>query len=489
MPKTPQIRIRSLNSVTISGPEDRRYVLYWMVANRRLNYNFSLQHAVELSLEHNCPLVILEALRLDYPWACPRFHRFVMDGMQVQLAGSSGRVTYLSYLEREHQQGKGLLQALADPQYCRAVVSDEFPCFFIPAMQKAAAEKLQVPFSVVDSNGILPMRAAPKAYDRAVDFRRFLQKELAPHFAFVPSEEPLKNYRGGLSPRLPDLSRWPMADAEILSSDKLLAKLSGPPIVENFPGGSQAAHKRLQVFLGSRLGHYSERRSDPAADEGYASGLSPYLHFGHISVHEILRSVAAVESWEPSFFTKKANGSKEGTWGMSGNAESFLDELVTWRELGYGFCYHHPTSFSDFDSLPAWAIRTLTEHSSDVRPWLYNLEQLDQGRTHDKVWNAAQRQLREAGIIQNYLRMLWGKKILEWSPSPRAALEVLIELNNRYALDGRNPNSYSGIFWCLGRFDRPWFEREIFGSIRYMSSDSTVKKFKMDGYLRRWGVT
>jgi deoxyribodipyrimidine photo-lyase len=172
---------------------------------------------------------------------------------------------------------------------------------------------------------------------------------------------------------------------------------------------------------------------------------------------------------------------------MSASAESFLDELVTWRELGFGYCHHVP-AYDRYDALPSWALQTLAEHAADTREAVYTLDQFDRGLTHDPVWNAAQRELRESGVMQNYLRMLWGKKILEWSRHPTDALDTMIELNNRYALDGRDPNSYTGIFWVLGRFDRGWPERPVYGKVRSMSSHATRRKLRMDAYLQRWGA-
>ncbi len=460
------------------------FVLYWMVTNRRADYNFSLDYAIERCRHWNKPLVVLEALRLDYPWACPRFHQFVVEGMLVNRTSFEPHCTYLAYLEPSLGAAKGLLETLGS----RAVeiISDEFPCFFIPRMQSKACKRLEVPLTLVDSNGLLPLRAAPKAFERAVDFRRFLQKNLKPYLAQFPSASPFDSYSGGKVTQLPDLARWPMLASQ-QSAQELVAALplNGPAPYPGLQGGTVAAKQRLGVFLHDRLGAY-ENRSHPTADEGVSSGLSPYLHFGHISCHEILERLGEQEGWSYERFTSKASGSKDGTWGMSPNADGFLDELVTWREMGYGYSFYRP-DYTEYDSLPGWALKTLEEHAKDKREWLYSLDQLDQGQTHDPIWNAAQRQLRESGVMQNYLRMLWGKKVLEWTEHPRQAVEFLVELNNRYALDGRNPNSYSGIFWCLGRFDRPWFERAIFGSIRYMSSDSTSKKFKLAAYMKRWG--
>ena len=171
---------------------------------------------------------------------------------------------------------------------------------------------------------------------------------------------------------------------------------------------------------------------------------------------------------------------------MSRNAEAFLDQLITWRELGYNMCANLHT-YDLYESLPAWAQDTLDGHRKDPRPLLYGLEHFENADTHDPLWNAAQTQLKREGRVHNYLRMLWGKKILEWTPSPEEALDIMIHLNNKYALDGRNPNSYSGIFWILGRYDRPWApERPVFGKIRYMSSQNTARKLRLKQYLRKY---
>jgi deoxyribodipyrimidine photo-lyase len=233
-----------------------------------------------------------------------------------------------------------------------------------------------------------------------------------------------------------------------------------------------------------RLPDYPRDRNLPEADG--TSGLSAYLHFGHVSVHQVLDRLARPRDWSPDLLTGPASGQREGWWRMGLAAEAFLDELVTWRELGYNTCALDP-GYDRYDSLPAWARATLARHASDSRPHLYDLPDFAAARTHDPLWNAAQTQLRREGRIHNYLRMLWGKKILEWSATPQEALTTMIELNNRFAVDGRNPNSYSGIFWVLGRYDRPWFpERPIFGQVRYMSSASTARKMRVTEYVRRY---
>jgi deoxyribodipyrimidine photo-lyase len=238
----------------------------------------------------------------------------------------------------------------------------------------------------------------------------------------------------------------------------------------------------LRRFLDTRLHRYAAERNQPEAEA--TSGLSPYLHFGHVSAHRVFAELMEREEWSEERLSPKATGSRTGWWGVGEGAEAFLDQLVTWRELGFNMCVSRD-DHDRYGSLPAWARSTLEEHEGDPRPHLYSREQLEAGATHDPLWNAAQMELVRHGRIHNYLRMLWGKKILEWSRSPREALRVMIGLNDRYALDGRDPNSYSGILWCLGRYDRAWGpERPIFGKIRYMSSENTARKVRVREYVR-----
>jgi deoxyribodipyrimidine photo-lyase len=486
MPSPFSLRVHPLNAAPLRS--GGAYVLYWMVANRRLGWNFALERAVEHAQCLGVPLVILEAIRIDYPWASLRHHAFALAGMREHeqaLAGSP--VVYHPWVEAAPGEGRGLLEAAA--ARAAVVVTDLFPAYFLPRMQAAAAERLDVAMEAVDSNGLLPLAATPGPFSSAYHFRRFLQKELGEHLLDLPSPDPLAQVEG-VRAELPDavLSRWPAASPDLLAGEAAaLAALPLDPTVppSPIPGGASAARLRLDSFLATGLSRYGEERSHPDADA--ASGLSPYLHWGHLSSHEVFHTVATHEGWSPARISHRRDGKRHGWWGLSASAESFLDELVTWRELGFVFC-HHVRDHDRYETLPDWALATLEEHAQDPRPWTYRLPALDRGETHDPLWNAAQRELRETGVMQNYLRMLWGKKILEWSPHPRDALAVMIELNNRYALDGRDPNSYSGIFWVLGRFDRGWPERPVFGKIRCMTSDSTRRKLRLDRYLDRWGA-
>jgi deoxyribodipyrimidine photo-lyase len=482
----PPERRQPLNTAP-TRPE-RDHVLYWMVAARRSRSNFGLQRAAELAAELGKPLLVLEALRHDYRWASPRLHRFVLDGMADNRAAfARAKVGYHAYVEPRAGAGAGLVEALA--ARAAAVVTDYFPCFFLPRMAKRTAARLDVHTEWVDGNGLFPLGLTPQAFTRAYSLRRFLQKELAPHLEKGPALEPLAvldtSKRAQLTPE--ELKRWPAAPDAWLAHGAALdhLQLAGDVPIAPTTGGPIAGAAVLERFMAERFARYGTERNEP--QDEVASGLSPYLHFGHVSVHDVFERVASHEHWSPERLAKKANGAKEGWWGMGANAESFLDELVTWRELGYADCHHRPNEYWKYESLPDWARATLEKHASDARTHVYSLDEFAAGATHDPLWNAAQGQLRTEGRIHNYLRMLWGKKILEWTRSPREALEILIELNNRYALDGRNPNSYSGLFWCLGRYDRAWGpEREVYGTIRYMSSDNTARKVHVKEYVAKY---
>ncbi|MCB9644929.1 MAG: deoxyribodipyrimidine photolyase [Myxococcales bacterium] len=482
----PESRIHGFNQKEWNPEGD--FVLYWMVAARRSRWNFALDRAIEQAQRLQKPLVIFEALRCGYDWASDRHHRFVMDGMVDQAkAFAQTPATYVAYVEREHGEGRGLLEALS--QRSCGVITDLFPAFFLPRMLRAVAPRLAVPLEAIDSNGLLPLRAADRVFTTAYSFRRFLHKTLSPFLLEWPSSSP---WEGVTLPRLQSFpaeirKKWPVfVGAEFVGDAVDISRL---PIdhrvsaVKETQGGEQAAQQQMQGFLKFRLRRYAEERNEP--EEEVASGFSPYLHFGHLSTHEVFSKIVEREGWEPHRLGKPT-GQRGGWWGMSEVAEAFLDELVTWREIGFNMAFLDE-HYEEYASLPGWAQETLEQHRSDPRSWEYTLKQFEQAQTHDPLWNAAQVQLVQEGKIHNYLRMLWGKKILEWSKSPEDALAVMIELNNKYALDGRDPNSYSGIFWVLGRYDRAWGpERPIFGKVRYMSSENTARKVQVKDYIARY---
>ena len=357
-------------------------------------------------------------------------------------------------------------------------------------MTKAASRTIDSRFELVDSNCLMPLSIADRTFTVAHSYRRHMQKVLPSHLNEMPEANPLdkRNTRDiGKLQKLPSsiTKRWPIADLVKLTSQ---GGLDAIPIDHSvlptaMRGGGKAADKLLTQFLARRLPSYNHDRNEP--DSYGSSELSPYMHFGHISPHEVFQKLMDRLRWHPGML-HKPNGKLNGFWGVNEDAEAFLDQLCTWREIGFNMCWREP-NFDRLESLPAWAQQTMDEHAADPRPHVYSLEQLDASETYDKIWNAAQRQLVREGRIHNYLRMLWGKKIYQWSPTPQAALDVMIELNNKYAIDGRDPNSYSGIFWVLGRYDRAWGpERPIFGKLRYMTSDNTAKKHSLGEYLKRY---
>ena len=490
----PSIRRRFANEA--DPRPDGRYVLYWMTGHRRTRFNFALQHAVDEANRLDRPLVVLEALRCGYRWANRRHHAFILRGMaDTQRAAQGSGTAWLTYVEDEAGHGTGLLERLAG-EAC-LVVGDDAPVFFLPRMMRAAADRLDVRFELVDSNGLLPLRAADKVFARAYDFRRFLQRELAPHLLEMPVAEPLESLRisadrdellASTLTAQPYRSGFLEADALESSLEDLLDRLPIDQGVRGgvWNGGQKEAGEMLERFVEERLDRYDDGRRD--LDHRSTTELSPHLHYGQISTHEILAAVAEHEDWTPMDVSDSKSGKRTGWWGMSEAAESFLDELVTWREVGYNMAWQEEETYETYESLPDWAKRTLEDHAGDEREHVYDLEQFETADTHDEIWNAAQRELVRDGRIHNYLRMLWGKKILEWTEHPRDALDIMIELNNKYALDGRDPNSISGIFWCLGRYDRAWGpERPIFGKVRFMSSDSTRRKLKLANYLDTYG--
>ena len=463
------------------------FVLYWMIAQRRVTWNFALDRAVQWARELDKPLLVFEPLFADYPWASDRLHRFVLDGM----ADTAGRlaeagVSYLPYVEPSPGAGRGLLDRLASA--AAVVVTDDYPAFLMPRIVATAATRLRVRFEQVDSNGLLPIRNATATFASAYAFRRFLQRTIRAHIAERPSASPFAGIARRPAVIPPDvLGRWAPADGSLLARS---ASLRALPIDHTVPitdrrGGQTAANAALDAFLGDGLPSYGERRNDVTAD--VTSGLSPYLHFGHLSAHAVVQAVLEREGWLGNL-TRRPNGARDGWWGVTAPAEAFLDQIVTWRELGFNMCVTRPHDYDHYASLPPWARATLAAHAEDAREHLYTLAQFEAAETHDPLWNAAQRQLLQEGRIHNYMRMLWGKKILGWTATPEEALAVMIELNNKYALDGRDPNSYSGIFWILGRYDRPWGpERPVFGIVRYMSSANTARKMRVQAYLQRYG--
>jgi deoxyribodipyrimidine photo-lyase len=475
-----QARLRRLNAAPTNTKGE--YVLYWMQLYRRLARNHALDYALKCALELRRPLVVYEGLRLGYPWASLRLHQFVLEGMAANAADAEKRgVHYWPFVETPRQPGRGLVLRLA-ARAC-LVVTDDYPCFIVPEQSAALARRSEVPVFAVDGNGVVPLSLLGPAVTAAAHLRPRIHRAFAEAFG----------QRAAARPRLADASRrrltppfetWrPPKDVARFASGLPLD--AAGPAVASTPGGRPAGLARLRGFLKKRLRGYAEHRSEPRSPaEGHASGLSPYLHFGHVSIEEVVEAVLG-RGWSSEELRLESRGRREGFFSGDPDVNGFLDEALTWRDLGFHWHWWRRKDTASLETaLPPWALATLRAHARDRRQHVYSLEEWEAAATHDPLWNAAQTELVRTGTIHNYLRMLWGKKLIEWSRTPEQAYSTLVHLNNKYALDGRDPNSWTGILWCFGLFDRPWGpERKVFGVVRYMSSENTARKFDLKPYL------
>jgi photolyase PhrII len=339
------------------------------------------------------------------------------------------------------------------------VVTDLFPTFIVPPQIKALRAKVQTPIVAVDSATVVPMKYHQREYGTAISFRPKLLAALPRYLKPLRADEPRVRRKIDLDfdPTMPT----PDTVAELVSSCEIDHSV---PRARTIRGGPSAAQARLDTFLKDGLPRYADDRGDPNADA--TSMMSPYLHFGNISPHAIL--IRARDAGPANQFAK------------------FQDELLTWREISYNFAYHNP-QHRTVDGIPAWAREELRQGEADPRPVLYSDDELEQGRTGSELWNAAQRAYLQDGWMHNSVRMLWGKAVLQWTRDAGDALRILEHLNNKYSLDGRDPNSYGGILWIFGKFDRPFYRRPIYGTVRYQSLKAAEKKFDVGRYVRRYG--
>jgi len=456
-------RVRVVRDAPV--PSRGEYVLYWCMVNQRVPSNHALDAAIALGNRLRLPVVCYHALRPDYPHASDRIHAFVLQGLEELGEAMRARgVPYWLELPRNRRQHVPRLGRIG--KRAAAVVSDWFPSFIIPGHLRGAAKALDVPLVAVDASCVVPMQRLPERQVGAYTLRPKLQK-LWPEYLGrrIRAREP---HHAAAAERI-DLGFTPeRRPAGLLERlDDFDLDHSVPPVAGR-PGGRRAALGALRTFVRKHVTEFHEARNSP--DRHGQSGLSPALHWGLLFAGEVAE--ACIE----------AHGA-----GQPGVA-AFLEELLVRRELAFNYCLHTPVRDQlSFGSLPRWAQQTLRAHARDRREHLYSLEELDRGETADPLWNAAQRQLREEGRIHGYLRMLWGKKVLEWSRTPDEALVRLAHLNDRYALDGRDPASVANFMWILGLHDRPFQERPVLGKVRPMSSRRTAEKVDLRPYLARYG--
>ncbi len=424
---------------------------------KRTSHNHALKFAIEQANERNLPLLVYEGLKFYYPWASDRIHTFILEGVaEKRKAFEKLGITYIFYLQKDKSAPKQTVAKIAKD--AALIVTDDFPCFIIPQHNAAIAEKANIPVFAVDSNGIIPMSRFEKEEYGAYTIRPKINKMLDEYFVSF-EEAKIKNKKTDIKVECPNTDVNSENIAKLVAACDIDHDVKPSPV---YHGGSANGRKRLKYFIEKILPNYNETRNKPEIDG--SSRLSSYLHFGFLSSLEIALAV------------KEADAPKE-------SKDAFLEELIVRRELSYNFTRFNE-NYDSLKSLPDWVQQTMRDHIGDERKEIFTLEQLETCATYDELWNAAQREMNLTGEVHNYVRMLWGKLVIQWSKSYEEAFAVLEHLNNKYCLDGRNPNSYAGILWCFGKHDRPWMEREIFGKMRCMTSASTGKKFDSKKYIR-----
>ncbi|MBN1755611.1 deoxyribodipyrimidine photo-lyase [bacterium] len=439
-------RIKILNKNPV---RDEKYLLYWMQAAQREEYNHALEYAVELANQRNKPLLVFFGITDQFPEANLRHYSFMLEGLRevqkalqnrgirlaVQLISPTEGILNLISQADLLVVDRGYLRVQKD---WRSYVAQRIPCSMIE----------------VETEVIVPVQSvSSKEEYAAATIRKKLQRQLNEHL------KPLDKASLTRSSLDFDLVSTDLnSPNQTLNRLKINQEVTPSPI---FKGGTSRAKELLDQFIEHKLDHFDNMRNDPTKD--YCSNLSPYLHFGQISPLYVALRCADL---------------------LSPGKEAFLEELIIRRELSMNFVNYN-RFYDSYGCLPQWALNTLEEHRTDPREYIYSLSQLEHAQTHDPYWNAAQTQMTIIGKMHGYMRMYWGKKILEWTESPRQAYEITLYLNNKYELDGRDPNGFAGVAWCFGKHDRPWKERPVFGNVRYMNANGLKRKFDIDAYVNR----
>jgi deoxyribodipyrimidine photo-lyase len=440
-------RIKDLNQNPI---KKGRYVLYWMQASQRSEYNHALEFAMEKADQLNMPLVVFFGITDRFPDANERHYFFMLEGLKETRVSLEKRG--IKMVIRHISPEMGTIELAEDASL---VIADRGYLKVQKDWRAYVAKHLDCPLIQVESDVIVPVEVAyPKeAYSAAV-IRPKLKSHLENYLHTLDAKSPKKD---SLNIPFDSFDIHDIADAIL----KLDVDRSVKP-VDTFHGGTSEAKKHLKKFLGEKLDLFQDLRNDPTVD--YLSHMSPYLHFGQISPLYIAMEVL------------KSN---------SPGRDAFIEELVIRRELSMNFVFYNE-DYASFRCLPAWARKTLKNHQHDPREYAYTPEEMERAQTHDPYWNTAQKEMMLTGKMHGYMRMYWGKKILEWCKDPEDAHRTALYLNNKYELDGRDPNGYAGVAWCFGKHDRPWAERKVFGNIRYMNANGLKRKFDADQYIKKY---
>jgi deoxyribodipyrimidine photo-lyase len=448
---------------------DGEYVLYWMQSTHRLEENWALRAAIRTADRINRPLVIHQGLDPTYPHAADRHHTFILQGAR-ETARRAERMGlhYHFVLRRRRDDDRRVVDRLAARAY--VVFTDLFPTAGVAERSARFAARAGCRVLAVDGSCTVPSGLFPKAEWAARTIRpklaKLLDHAIEPVADVTPRVPVSESLRASLRETLQcePLPVATMSDAEIAAEVARCEIDHAVGAVAGRTGGAAAAEARLARFVAGALPRYAEHRNEAGDPEG-TSGLSPYLHYGHIAAAAVVRAA-------------RASGAP------ADSVDAFVQQVTTWRELSFNWCVRTP-GFDTLAALPDWVQRTMAEHAGDPRPAPYDLDTLEAGATDDALWNAAQRELVTTGIIHNYPRMLWGKTMLLWTRDYEQARAWLFHLNDRWALDGRDPNSVGGIMWCLGLWDRPWGNKPVWGGIRPMATARAKLKFDVDAYVRR----
>ena len=443
-------------SVAKDGPlvsdSGRGCVIYWMQRSQRGKDNPALNLAVELGNALRCPVLTVFAITPKFPEAQRRHYKFLADGLaDMEHDLKAKHVPLVVRVGVPHE----IIAAVCEETHALAVISDENPLRVGRFWRSSFAKAATIPFARVDSDVVVPSALFPKEEYAARTIRPKIHKVWDDFLKAVPNPKAAVAW---------DQDRVPLPKGEALEPSRLMAvfKIGGVAEVAGYPGGTRAAEANLKRFLSERLPRYMVERNIPVPY--MTSELSAHLHFGQISVVSIALAV-------------KASGA------AAESVEAYLEELIVRRELAINYVARN----DQYDSIqggPAWALATLKKHAHDKRDPVYTLDRLEAAATHDPVWNASQKEMMITGRMHNYMRMYWAKKILEWSPSGETAFQIAIGLNDKYEMDGRDPNGFTGVAWAIaGKHDRPWPERPIYGTIRSMTQAGLRRKFDADAYI------
>jgi deoxyribodipyrimidine photo-lyase len=440
-----------------------RCVVYWMQRAMRAVDNPALDVAIEAANLLGLPVVVYFQVIPRYPNANLRHYHFMQQGL-CDVAADAAERGIGFVVRRKMPDGSGAsLESFLEEVEAALVVGDENPCREPERWRQVLAKRLKIPYWTVDADVVVPSKVFNRSFVLLHHFRPHLERALLEFLVAPKKIDPLKPWKPEKG-----LASYSL-DEDITAGFTKLGRTVGP--VDTFTGGRRAAMQLLHQFLRTKLASYDENRNLPEVDG--TSRLSPYLHFGNISPLTIALAV------------KRAEADGKAT---PEAARKYLEQVIAWRELSVLFVRHEP-NYDTWECAAEWARKTLVEHTADSRI-RYSREKMERAETGDDLWNAAQRQMVHTGWMHNYMRMYWAKKILEWAPDPEKAFAWAVEWNDRYQLDGRDPNGYAGIAWAIvGRHDRPWFNRPVYGLVRPMSGASLRKKFNAAAYIRQQEIS